>query len=87
MSKVAIHFETDQGLKDAFFQVSEEMHTTPTDLLNLLMNYAVKHCDVNLLSEDNEIEPLDTSDWGDDFNNKIEALHSRMDAALAKARL
>lgn len=48
MSKVAINFKTDKALKEAFYQVVKEMHTTPTCLFNMFMSHTVQNRCVNI---------------------------------------
>ncbi len=48
MSKVAINFKTDKELKDAFYSVVKEMHTTPTSLFNMFMSHTVQNRSVNI---------------------------------------
>ncbi len=48
MSKVAINFKTDKDLKEAFYSVVKEMHTTPTNLFNMFMSHTVKNRTVNI---------------------------------------
>ncbi|MBS9783198.1 MAG: type II toxin-antitoxin system RelB/DinJ family antitoxin [Pasteurella sp.] len=48
MSKVAINFKTDKDLKDAFYSVVKEMHTTPTSLFNMFMSHTVQNRSVNI---------------------------------------
>ncbi len=48
MSKVAINFKTDKELKEAFYRVVKEMHTTPTSLFNMFMSHTVQNRCVNI---------------------------------------
>lgn len=40
-TKTAINFLTEKNLKEEFYSVAKEMHTTPTNILNMLMKNVV----------------------------------------------
>ncbi|MDP8169770.1 type II toxin-antitoxin system RelB/DinJ family antitoxin [Pasteurella skyensis] len=48
MSKVAINFKTDKELKEAFYRVVKEMHTTPTSLFNMFMSHTVQNRSITI---------------------------------------
>ncbi|PIE84959.1 hypothetical protein CSA08_04530 [Candidatus Gracilibacteria bacterium] len=75
--RTTMNFTLKEKLKKEFYDLAKNMGTTPSNLLNMLMQNAVitRSINITLPSKNDwgvEIEPLDTSDWGEEFNRKTE---------------
>jgi hypothetical protein len=78
-----------KALKEEFSNFAYAIWTNPTNLLKMLMKQVVLTKEVNFKYDpfsDVTIEPLDTSDWWEEFNRKTEKNTKKLRTLLAKRR-
>ena len=86
-----LNLSIPKDLKEEFTQFAYKLWTNPTNLLKMLIKNTLATRQVNLRvspfdSDDCEIEPLDTSDWWEDFNKKSYDLSCELSSLLEKQK-
>jgi antitoxin component of RelBE/YafQ-DinJ toxin-antitoxin module len=79
-----------RDLKEQFTKLAYDFGTNPTNLIRMFMSQTIATRQINLKLDapfkNVEIEPLDTSDWGEEFNRKTEENTQKLRTLLAKKR-
>ncbi len=89
--KTKMSFVIRKELKDRFYKMAEDMETTPSNLLNMLISTNLRKKELIFVTGERdedfcEIEPLDTSDWGGDFQKKAAQLQERSKDIFTKLK-
>lgn len=85
---VAMNLSVPKDLKEAFVELAYSLWTNSTNLIKMFMKQAIVTREVSFKTEDVfsdvVIEPLDTSDWWDEFNKKTEDNTKKLKTLLAR---
>jgi antitoxin component of RelBE/YafQ-DinJ toxin-antitoxin module len=87
---VAMNLTVPKDLKEEFARVAYIIWTNPTNLIRILMKQIIRTKQVNLTFwdpfENVEIEPLDISDFSDNFKQKTEEYTQELRTLLANRK-
>jgi antitoxin component of RelBE/YafQ-DinJ toxin-antitoxin module len=87
--KVVMTISVTKELKEAFAKLAKELETNPTNLANMLMRRAISSRSIEFSRPqvlDFEIEPLNVSDWGDDFLQRTDKVTKRLETYFNKQK-